>query len=297
MVSFSCSKCGDVVKKPKVVSHAGQCGTGSYSCVDCMQVFDLNTIQKHTSCISEVQKYQGKWVPDFKKKISADSDSDSEETKRKAHTMQRPSRPMLSFSDSDDSDDEKPAAKKAPAPKKSPVKAPKKSTKDSDSDSEDEKPTAKKVVEAKKPVTLAPKRVRDSDSDSDDDKPKKAVKPRTASPALNAKKRTPSPAKKAMTAPSSSKMESLELPSTTKPSASRIASDKQYSISGEPIALGTHELIGEIVDEIIAEQRALNNNANPSAATIGQELVLRYRKRLGKAMAKAIAPILEERGI
>lgn len=62
MVSFTCNTCQDVVKKPKVVGHQSTCRTNSFTCVDCMQVFDSNTIKSHTSCVTEVEKYQGQWL-------------------------------------------------------------------------------------------------------------------------------------------------------------------------------------------------------------------------------------------
>eukprot|EP00796_Vickermania_ingenoplastis_P000746 gene746-394_t len=64
MVSFTCHCCQDVVKKPKVAGHAGSCGgpNSVFSCVDCMLEFDLHTIKDHTTCVTEVQKYQGQWL-------------------------------------------------------------------------------------------------------------------------------------------------------------------------------------------------------------------------------------------
>eukprot|EP00744_Colponema_vietnamica_P010608 GILI01014978.1.p1 GENE.GILI01014978.1~~GILI01014978.1.p1 ORF type:complete len:268 (-),score=60.86 GILI01014978.1:117-920(-) len=267
MVSFSCAKCGDVVKKPKVQSHAGSCGTNSYSCVDCMKVFDLHTINNHTNCISEVQKYQGKYTPDYSKPVAKDSDDEEENKNSATRGLKRPARPKMNFKDSDSDEDN----------------APKKTSQ-----------VPKKAATPKQ----APKRTRD-DSDSDDDNKAKAAKakPRTASPALHPKAATTS-AKKSVSpslngkASPSAKLETLNLPTTR-------AADltKEYAISGEPISLGTHELLGELVDEIIAEQRALNHNTHPNEGVIGQELVLRYRKRLGKAITKAIAPVLRERGL
>ncbi|AAZ10430.1 Cell growth-regulating nucleolar protein, putative [Trypanosoma equiperdum] len=61
MVSFTCSVCQDVVKKPKVAGHGNMCRGASFACVDCMEVFDIHTVKGHTSCVTEVEKYQGKW--------------------------------------------------------------------------------------------------------------------------------------------------------------------------------------------------------------------------------------------
>ncbi|KAG8344140.1 LYAR type C2HC zinc finger [Trypanosoma vivax] len=61
MVSFTCSVCQDVVKKPKVAGHANLCRGAVFSCIDCMNVFDCQTVKNHSSCVSEAEKYQGKW--------------------------------------------------------------------------------------------------------------------------------------------------------------------------------------------------------------------------------------------
>ena len=119
MVSFSCHNCGDVVKKPKVLSHAQQCRAQSFSCVDCNKTFDLSSVKAHTECVSEVDRYQGKWLDKVKS----------------LPKQKRPERPKMSFSDTDMDDDE-PAKKKAqpekkattpkPSPKATPVAKPKK---------------------------------------------------------------------------------------------------------------------------------------------------------------------------
>ena len=57
MVWFQCEDCGDTLKKPKVRGHASQCSASRFSCVDCLQVFDAYTVQQHTSCVTEHEKY------------------------------------------------------------------------------------------------------------------------------------------------------------------------------------------------------------------------------------------------
>ena len=54
---FQCEDCGDTLKKPKIRGHAGQCSASRFSCVDCLQVFDAYTVQQHTSCVTEHEKY------------------------------------------------------------------------------------------------------------------------------------------------------------------------------------------------------------------------------------------------
>ncbi|KAH9599203.1 zinc finger protein [Trypanosoma melophagium] len=125
MVSFTCGRCQDVVKKPKVLSHAHSCGAAGFTCVDCMEVFDLNTVKSHTACISETEKYQGKWrqksTATAAVKKSKDSGSDSDNNNKsninnngKGHLMRPPRAPMDFSSDSDDDDDGWVKAKKSP---------------------------------------------------------------------------------------------------------------------------------------------------------------------------------------
>lgn len=61
MVSFVCQACHDVVKKPKVDSHCSRCREcWVLTCVDCNTAFEGEAFRKHTSCITEAEKYQGK---------------------------------------------------------------------------------------------------------------------------------------------------------------------------------------------------------------------------------------------
>ncbi|KAJ9454055.1 UPF0743 protein [Diplonema papillatum] len=62
MVSFCCSQCGDIIKKPKVKTHQMRCYTGGFSCVDCNEVFDCVAVNGHTSCVSETERYAGSWL-------------------------------------------------------------------------------------------------------------------------------------------------------------------------------------------------------------------------------------------
>ena len=50
--------CNDVVKKPKLDNHRGQCHS-TFTCIDCTKTFNGPAEYKsHTSCISEAEKYQ-----------------------------------------------------------------------------------------------------------------------------------------------------------------------------------------------------------------------------------------------
>jgi len=62
MVSFVCSRCDDVVTKPKVLNHLNRCPGASFSCIDCRTRFTSETVKGHTSCITEAQKCHGKYA-------------------------------------------------------------------------------------------------------------------------------------------------------------------------------------------------------------------------------------------
>uniref|UniRef100_A0ACD5VEJ9 Uncharacterized protein n=1 Tax=Avena sativa TaxID=4498 RepID=A0ACD5VEJ9_AVESA len=57
MVWFQCDDCGEDLKKPKVAGHFRSCSTYKLSCIDCGAVFNQDTVQGHTQCISEAEKY------------------------------------------------------------------------------------------------------------------------------------------------------------------------------------------------------------------------------------------------
>ncbi|GMM31112.1 hypothetical protein DAMA08_038570 [Martiniozyma asiatica (nom. inval.)] len=58
MVSFSCEVCNDTVLKKKLQQHQRQCRDAYFTCIDCSTTFYGNDHQKHTSCISEAEKYE-----------------------------------------------------------------------------------------------------------------------------------------------------------------------------------------------------------------------------------------------
>ncbi|KAI6002924.1 hypothetical protein EDD15DRAFT_2225466 [Pisolithus albus] len=58
MVSFQCSGCGDIVKKPKLDTHYARCHA-PVDCIDCSTTFQIPAeFKSHTSCITEAEKYQ-----------------------------------------------------------------------------------------------------------------------------------------------------------------------------------------------------------------------------------------------
>ncbi|TID29671.1 hypothetical protein CANINC_001790 [Pichia inconspicua] len=58
MVSFSCEVCNDTVVKKKLQQHQYQCRGSYFTCIDCSTTFYDNDHVKHTSCISEAEKYE-----------------------------------------------------------------------------------------------------------------------------------------------------------------------------------------------------------------------------------------------
>lgn len=57
MVWFQCEDCGDNLKKPKLLGHFRMCSANKLSCIDCGQVFGQQSVQAHTQCITEMEKY------------------------------------------------------------------------------------------------------------------------------------------------------------------------------------------------------------------------------------------------
>ncbi|CAH9053640.1 unnamed protein product [Cuscuta epithymum] len=57
MVWFQCEDCGDNLKKPKLPGHYRVCSAFKLSCIDCGEVFNQQSVESHTQCISEAEKY------------------------------------------------------------------------------------------------------------------------------------------------------------------------------------------------------------------------------------------------
>lgn len=57
MVWFQCEDCGDNLKKPKLSGHFRTCSAYKLSCIDCGEIFGRDTVQNHTQCITEAEKY------------------------------------------------------------------------------------------------------------------------------------------------------------------------------------------------------------------------------------------------
>ncbi|KAF0916328.1 hypothetical protein E2562_005927 [Oryza meyeriana var. granulata] len=57
MVWFQCEDCSENIKKPKLAGHFRSCSAYRLSCIDCGDSFSQDTVQGHTQCISEAEKY------------------------------------------------------------------------------------------------------------------------------------------------------------------------------------------------------------------------------------------------
>ncbi|KAK9102508.1 hypothetical protein Sjap_019762 [Stephania japonica] len=80
MVWFQCEDCGENLKKPKLPNHFKICSAYKLSCIDCGETFDQQSVQAHTQCVTEAEKYgpkgQGKAPPNG---TPAKSKSDSKQ--------------------------------------------------------------------------------------------------------------------------------------------------------------------------------------------------------------------------
>lgn len=64
MPSFVCDTCQETLKKAKLDDHARRCRYATFSCIDCYRSFSsAEDYRAHTSCITEVQKYEKKGPP------------------------------------------------------------------------------------------------------------------------------------------------------------------------------------------------------------------------------------------
>ncbi|XP_072968995.1 uncharacterized protein [Typha angustifolia] len=57
MVWFQCEDCGENLRKPKLPNHFRVCSAYKLSCIDCGEMFNQESVQSHTQCISEAEKY------------------------------------------------------------------------------------------------------------------------------------------------------------------------------------------------------------------------------------------------
>jgi len=69
MVFFICEVCNECIKKPKVDQHSNVCRNAwVFCCMDCGERFQGPAYKAHTSCMTEAERYEGKfYVPKEKK--------------------------------------------------------------------------------------------------------------------------------------------------------------------------------------------------------------------------------------
>ncbi|GMH18089.1 hypothetical protein Nepgr_019930 [Nepenthes gracilis] len=79
MVWFQCEDCGENLKKPKLPNHFRMCSATKLSCIDCGEIFGQQSVQGHTQCITEEEKYGPKGQGNF----SSDKPAKSTNDKRK----------------------------------------------------------------------------------------------------------------------------------------------------------------------------------------------------------------------
>jgi cell growth-regulating nucleolar protein len=81
MVNFTCNACGATLRKNQVNKHCETvCKSAwNFTCIDCQKVFAGFEYDSHTSCFSETEKYQGKYLE--KKRKQADTVAPAKEEK------------------------------------------------------------------------------------------------------------------------------------------------------------------------------------------------------------------------
>ncbi|XP_009604336.1 uncharacterized protein LOC107771467 [Nicotiana tabacum] len=79
MVWFQCEDCGDNLKKPKLPGHFRICSAYKLSCIDCGEIFSRQTVESHTQCITEAEKYGPKGLGKASNGTPAKASSDSKQ--------------------------------------------------------------------------------------------------------------------------------------------------------------------------------------------------------------------------
>ncbi|CBZ23887.1 conserved hypothetical protein [Leishmania mexicana MHOM/GT/2001/U1103] len=301
MVSFTCNYCQDVVKKPKVQSHANTCGSDTFTCVDCMQMFDLGTVKGHTSCVTEEEKYQGKW----KEKLRNGNKGPKSAEAPRSGIARPPRAPMNDLSSSDDSSDGDWVTKG--------------SGKGAGGSNGHQKPSATAHRKHPRPgVSL---------SSSDDEAMEKSVATTPVAPALKKAKTVCSAASTpSSTLPAAAPVLTERSPTNGKPGAKKDTASPAASVphgrlkevkdEGEckvthpgkkdtplflprstmsrdcmvpSFLLGTSEEVADIVADV------LRNSDVPSMRTkdVAKELVKRYAKRIAKSVRHAVETAAE----
>ncbi|KAG5497340.1 hypothetical protein JIQ42_03826 [Leishmania sp. Namibia] len=310
MVSFTCNCCQDVVKKPKVQSHANACGGETFTCVDCMHVFDLDTVKGHTSCVTEEEKYQGKW----KQKLR-DGNRSARAAEAPCVGMERPPRaPMSDLSSSDDSSDDwvtRRSSKGAGVSEK-PAAA--------TSNGHQKRSATTSRKHPRPGVSLTPS------EDDDDMREIAAAVPMVAPAHKKAKKvcsapATPSPKRPVAAPVSAERSPAKEKPAAKKSAAVHVSlvprrSSKEMNREGEgevvhtgkrdtplllprstmstdcivpSFVLGTSKEVADIVADVLSDSGV----SSMPTKELAKELVVRYAKRIAKSVRHAVETAAE----
>lgn len=89
MVFFCCDGCGETLKKSQVDAHAYRCGScASVSCVDCNVSFWGDDYRKHTSCLTEAERYEKTVYRGPKKGSDGEDTSERNHKKRKRNPQE-----------------------------------------------------------------------------------------------------------------------------------------------------------------------------------------------------------------
>lgn len=83
MVSFSCEVCNDTVIKKKLDQHTQRCYGAYFTCIDCSITFQGTEYRKHTSCISESEKYEKALYKGPKKNVNNKNNTQQDKNKKK----------------------------------------------------------------------------------------------------------------------------------------------------------------------------------------------------------------------
>jgi len=102
MPSFVCASCEKAVTKPKIKNHLLSCRGATFTCIDCTKHFQDDSVHQHTSCVTEVDKYHGKFAkknqpntPQSKKTTPAKSEN-SEKSEKSPKSKETPPKPEKS---------------------------------------------------------------------------------------------------------------------------------------------------------------------------------------------------------
>ncbi|KAI5961820.1 uncharacterized protein KGF55_003791 [Candida pseudojiufengensis] len=111
MVSFSCEVCNDTVLKKKLGQHQQRCYGAYFTCIDCSTTFQGDDHNKHTSCISEAEKYEKGLYKGKKKQPQQQQKQQPQQQQQKQEQQKEQQKSQPIKSKIDTKDDTKPVTK------------------------------------------------------------------------------------------------------------------------------------------------------------------------------------------